>query len=376
MSEGQHLLVILVALYLSDCFFWLHHHSAVLVKSLRRGWEMRSVGRLLINQNGRAVFLNPLPLLAPAFQVEAASLICSPQGLLAWISQAAIASGRPPQRGTFIPWAEVKKVEAEDDYLCVNGARFVCCHSKGRAANLCDQVRHLLTLQVDQRAAAICNDLQQELDEAAVGERVAFATKSAASAQFFGRTLFLFMFVGAPLVSWHYGLLRTIVPLAALLFGCVVITTVMYCLGHRKLYPGRIGERVGHSLIMCFSWPMAVRASDAVTRHALEGFHPMAVARHLMRPEKFESYAQAFLRDLYHPLQFDHLEAAAQEAVRWQLALERVVIGDWLGDACNLSEPVLGECDKSYCPRCLTPYTLSEGDCASCPGVSLLRSSC
>ncbi len=141
---------------------------------------------------------------------------------------------------------------------------------------------------------------------------------------------------------------------ASLFFACRVLRPDdrkwrWLCLGRALVAPG-----------------FAMRAADALGMRSLEAFHPLAAASKFLAPEAFKDQARTLLLDLDFmaqvpprmPASLTGVEAGALEA--W-LKLEGL-------DPAQLRQPGPGgeAAGRSYCPRCLSRYLLTQGRCSDC----------
>ena len=124
----------------------------------------------------------------------------------------------------------------------------------------------------------------------------------------------------------------------------------------------------------------AIRAGDVLSRDLLTGFHPLAVALALCRPEEAQHIARAILLDVNHPMEprypsDDQTERQTIDAFHQvlQAAIYACVTAAG-GDPARWMEPPAREdlsC-QSYCPRCDRQYVITQGTCESCGGIPLV----
>lgn len=131
---------------------------------------------------------------------------------------------------------------------------------------------------------------------------------------------------------------------------------------HRRLYPDAKGTRWKATAQMALSPIDALHAPDALMSPAVDGLHPLTVARAVCTEDVFRDLAACLLREASHP--------PTPEADRLSAFLRKCAM-----DPKALLAP-LPRRDPSiaaYCPRCLQPFTKTEGDCPDCRGVALTR---
>jgi hypothetical protein len=155
---------------------------------------------------------------------------------------------------------------------------------------------------------------------------------------------------------------------------------VLFQKAHRHLYPKLEDERFTQFIIVLLSPANSIRALDLLSRQALDGFHPLALARKFFTGARFEAFASQCLRDLRHPAGGGGVatDPAARNAERWFRQLQLECLEKFL--ACrgtNASRLALAPQKPdpgclAYCPRCLSQFTVPNGVCEDCGGLSLV----
>lgn len=229
-----------------------------------------------------------------------------------------------------------------------------------------------------ERGATIDAALDRTLDADAARSRYGEVRAALPDVRLFQNLLFVFLFVGAPLLARFYPLariwLRGLIVLAVLHFG----TVLLLWRAHRRVYPAARAERWRHLAVLFLFPPASLRAADLVARPSLERFHPVAVAAALGREEDLRDVAGRVLRDAHHPrapvTPSDDERARETEAWfrgRFAAAVERRVRAEGIDP-----DELLGPAPRqdagahAWCPRCLTEYARVDGDCSDC-GVGL-----
>ncbi len=174
-------------------------------------------------------------------------------------------------------------------------------------------------------------------------------------------TLFTQLFLLVPLVF----LLKIPAPLPWLVLAGLanlVLVWVSLWRAHRRLHPDRKAERLTLLFFSVVSPVDAVHAGDALLRKALEGFHPLALARVLCTEQAYLACAQRQLRQARFPF-------SEEDWIR----LSRFVREEG-GDPEVLTGPPQSRGGtRTFCPRCAQQYVLETGVCADCRGISLVK---
>jgi hypothetical protein len=177
-------------------------------------------------------------------------------------------------------------------------------------------------------------------------------------------------------VSAH-GLIRFVIPVAAVMLLTASIVAVQYSRAHRTLYPLRKSDRVSNIVKMVLCPPVAIRAGDILSIEAMSRFHPVVLGNLLLGADASDFF-RTLIRDLQYPLRHDHADAQCLSIVAWFVTTERNAIADFLKTECSttfdalLIPPVWDGISTAYCPRCLCQFMVSAGECPDCPGVTML----
>jgi len=129
-------------------------------------------------------------------------------------------------------------------------------------------------------------------------------------------------------------------------------------------------QRLVHSLI---APGFALRGTEALSRDALRGFHPLAACAALMKREDFEEICRMALLD-----EMWRGEASPRLAETWLFGAmkgqerEAWLRANHLDLAELLAPPEANQKEtKAYCPRCRTQFVFEKGTCNDC-GISLI----
>jgi hypothetical protein len=168
-----------------------------------------------------------------------------------------------------------------------------------------------------------------------------------------GEGLWIYLFVGAPIVIATFGLARTWLVLVVILLLWLVAIVVMFRRAWRQLYAGKASAWKSDAVLMVLSPLGAIRAADKLTRAALAASNPLQAASLVAAPEEFCRLARLMYFDQAAPL------PAIKEDVDRILQKRRIRA---LFDAAPAPEPGM----TGFCPRCHTQVMRSSGNCPDC----------
>ncbi|MBN1867908.1 hypothetical protein JW916_11510 [Candidatus Sumerlaeota bacterium] len=378
MSDEQTLLLVLVLLYLSDCLVWVRRGAAALVT--HTGWgRFRIAGiEILSNHRGRAMALNPLSPLSTAFVCQGSPVSLSPDGACSHAAQGIDDLGPTGSEPVSVaPWKDAADTRTQSNDLLIGAERFARCSSRGLALSLARRISEIAGLPETEREEAIQGDLARALDSGRVAERIEETRNATRVLRPLCAVLFLFLFLVSPVAVWQHGFARAIVPLLVFGLPLHVAVLALFYRAHLRLHPAVREERWQHLVTMLLCPPMAARAADIVSRHALDLFHPIAVARALCDADDFAAFAKQLLLHLRYPLGAERLEPEARAVVEWSRETTVAAIETFLRDKeidpealCELRLPP-DAAYRAYCPRCHSGFLRDDGECPDCPGVRL-----
>jgi hypothetical protein len=434
MSDERLLLLVLAALYLSECSLWVGHGSVALRAAVGRRFGVVHPPAFPGNDRGGWVVLNPLPPLGSAFACHQWPVALTAAGVGPATGQSVNFSARPTPVGAdagggpgpadppAYRWEAVRGARADGDVVHLDltpggerpgggrpgderrsgGRPFVKLADAPAAARLADLVARLAAAPAARRPRMIDRVVRASFDVAAAAERAARVRRATVVLRGVCVLLFLLLFVAVPalvaLGLFSFLILR-LLPLAV---ACWWSAVALFYLAHRELAPADRAGRWKAVAVMLFAPTAAIRACDAAGKQALAGVDPVAAAAALCRPEAFATFARRALLDLHFPLAADVAPAAeprsagepqsadetlsatetlsADEAraaaaeFRATLAghVARVMAAKGVDPAAALSTPAAADpAHLSYCPRCRAEYVVPTGTCQDCGGLAL-----
>jgi len=186
-----------------------------------------------------------------------------------------------------------------------------------------------------------------------------------------------FLFIMLPVVGHVLGFRQNWVVILVELLLIHILLIVLAWRALSAVSPHRNKSDLMTKLIP--SPPMGPRALDNICLNALEGFHPLAVAKVLMPGEGFLKEAKRSLLHARHPIQLGETETKSATREQLEASSYAEQLADWLiaqaVDINLLVQPNFsGDAGVThFCPRCHEEYC-SPGpapECADCTGIEL-----
>lgn len=312
----------------------------------------------------------------------------APEGLTNWPSASA---GRPPplpERVVSLRWEEVERVEQHGGWIHINGGAFTRATSALTAGTLDRLARKLKPLPMDERAACLRHwhagrlsvvRLRRRLRSALGRSRGIVILNTFQAALVLVLTLYLLLDGPARIASRQSEALASLLP--AFFAGYLVLhiaAVFWFSRLHRRYFPRAAQERASLVFTALFVPPQALRLRQQLMGKLAEGYHPVAIALALGRPECVHEIAADTIRDVRHPRQPitlpDSAAALARSAttVIEPLLLDRLAADPTYPKLDALLAPPRRETSRTcaYCPRCGDQFTAPDARCGH--GVPLV----
>lgn len=380
MSDSQTFLLVLLALYLSECVSWIRRGGAVFRTCFGRRWGLALHSGVIANDRGDLHWHWPLPPLGTVHVLRAPPLALTPEGVLCGTTEVLPEQGRPRFTGQWIPWSEVKSAHAENKRLFVNGARFWDHDSAYAPLRWAKELPTLAARPPAEREAQIRRLLADAFDRTAFDAARSHSDEVIRPVRRWSLGLFALLFMVAPLVVWYFGLLPAFAFLLAALIALLVGTGRSFLRAHRTLYPEAGDERFRLGILIALAPFSAVRAPDVLARAAQERFHPLVGAFALLPREQAATLARRVWRDLKFPLvpEFPSAIPAAVAAARWFREQELAEVEGFLVregiQLAELARPLAPSEPENtqHCERCEAQFLPQATGCAECGGRRLV----
>ena len=423
MGDLESLLLVIAAIYLTECAVWVRRSSVAAQTGWGSQWRLRHPGVVWGNAHGAVVLANPLPPLGTVLLSHPFPVSLSPQAMLSFTAVCLDAGGRPPQAAHWLKYSEAQTISTEGKSVLVNGTDFVKASSPTAARRLAGLLRELKGLTERERAPAIRRALAATLNAKAArkrweefhggfgnpslsssrGNEAPISSENASHAgdqslltsaatifrirsqaqgprlRWLGNILFVYLFVISPALIWYFGFRLAGLWVVAGLLAQTFTIGWRFWRAHGGLYPGGSEERFVPFLTMLLAPPSAIRAHDLLARRLVENFHPLVVAEVFCPGAPLHRLARRVLLDLCFPLlpSAPSSEAAVVQPEEWFRGVlseecERAVERAGLKPSELTQPPARSEAThRSYCPRCDAQFVVEAGTCADCGGRAL-----
>jgi hypothetical protein len=186
--------------------------------------------------------------------------------------------------------------------------------------------------------------------------------------------LWAWLFLGLPAAAILTSLVVTWPYLAGGTFLLTAVCAILFGRAWRELDPLLGGAPLQHTATIALVPTTAIRAADLLARGLGEGVHPLAAALALLPRDGFTGYARRFHFDAIHrdPASTALPSPWFDESQRD--AIERFLSSNGAAPEQLLLAPVpTDEHSRTFCPRCHTQFTVTEGTCKDCGGITLAR---
>ena len=361
MNEVLSLFPVLFLVYVLQCFAAAPPGTVVfLLNASMRGRVLRHFWEIGQSQY-RVFLLNPFVPSSSAVYVCGFpfSFVTGPAGEVCGVAPASPLAGRSPACLTFDP---ARPFTSRSKQLLSGDSLVASLHSETQAFRLAAFLEKLQSGSPPKRRALIDRELQHMFDFKSLRERLEAFAQGTVHLDSLCLSLFLFLFLLAPVAIYKFGLRFLWPELLVILILFCLLTLWAFRRARRRLYPKERGGDFQHLFTIALSPFAAIRAIDHLAGDLLEDFHPVAVAFALLGEKDFLRFAERELRRA----KFIARDLILEKSITGFLSAQKF-------DPQRLLKPPIAEGGRSrtYCPACLTQYVLEEGTCFDCGEVPL-----
>src|SRR5689334_11157136 len=164
MGDLESLLLILAAIYVTECIVWVRRGSVAIHRIWGKAWRTWHPGTFLANARGATFLANPFPPFGNVLLTYQPAISLSQEAALSFTAACINPSWRPPQLGLLVKWGDIKSVGFEGKRVLVNGALFHKAPSIGEARRRAGLLRHLKAAPEKRRASLIREAIEASLD--------------------------------------------------------------------------------------------------------------------------------------------------------------------------------------------------------------------
>src|SRR5262245_15542754 len=113
MGDLESLLLILAAIYLTECVVWVRRGGVAIHRFWGKVWRVWHPGTLLANDRGAVFLANPLPPFGNVLLSHQSATSLSPEAALSFSAACINPNWRTPQPALLVKWSDVKTVGFE-----------------------------------------------------------------------------------------------------------------------------------------------------------------------------------------------------------------------------------------------------------------------
>jgi hypothetical protein len=360
LTELASLFLIVLLVYLLECFCWVSPHAHVFTLGLHGRSRRRHHGFAWNALDTAGVLANPFPPLTPLV------VVAWPQFELT-----ADAIHFPGNKGgpISIAWEKLQVTHSESRLVCNGQVAF-----KGSGLQVGQYLELLEQLQKarrGQREQIIQDWLRKTTSAQAASRRVKLFIGRSRWLRMIAIFQFVFLFLLVPLAFDRFGT-RVLWQVILLLIGISIAILLEFWTLHRKIFPHAHDKdgRFKSAVTIVLSPVAAIRGCDVLTRDLLAGYHPLAAAGALLAAEEYQRFAAEQLR----LCRFDDYLSKQYRAML-QTQVETTIRQQGIDPEELMRPPEIQIGCVVYCPRCLAQYTKERADCSDCghEGMSMFR---
>jgi len=380
MGDLESLLLVLAAIYLTECVVWVRRGSVAVASYWGRRWGFWHPGAVLGNSRGAVFFANPLPPFGAVVVGRQFPVSVSSKAIYSFTAPSINPGWRPSQVGQFVRYEDLRTVTFDGKKVFTNGALFCQTPSATSARQLAEWLHKLKSMPEAERSRSIRKTVAEALDSENVHTRWKSFRERSKLLHVLSIILFAYLFLAAPALLWFFGFRAAGIGVALGLLVQTFTIGSLFRRAHRTLYPDGAEDRFVPFLTMLLAPPTAIRARDLLGRHLMDNFHPLAVVQAFCPSAEFKALARHTLRDLHFPM-LPLSASAAEDAIQteeWFRCVvrdetEKALARAGLNRTELLAAPAVSEeVHRAYCPRCHAQFVATEAVCGDCGGRSLV----
>jgi hypothetical protein len=369
LSDTELILLVIAVIYLWECLLWLPA-EAVAFTSAFGSLKLALHPTFLRRIDSHAAILSIFPW--------SRSIVASQWPVP--VSRDGLCLLTGSKAGTFIPFGELKTVEADQRYLRINRTRTRCA-SVEVVLHFTNLLTTLRELPIDERDAALDEAVQSSCSPAGVVSRIEQVDRSVSALRLASLLLFIWVFIHGPILYYTTESQTGTLTRYLAVFGLFwLVGVALFAIAQRRLLNSPTTEQFSRMATLCVSPAGVMRAANIITSDAFSQFTPAAVAAAVMPATAFRSFISQRLRQLTHPSASDFPDASPEfKSARSsfnarQLTALSVMLKEQGIDIDELLCAPAPDFDaRTWCPRCLNQYTLESGDCPECLDVPLQK---
>lgn len=369
LSDTEMIFLVLGVIYFSECVLWLPDSASAFCSTFR---QTRSVWRpYVLGRDQGSYALLPLLPFTRLIVADESPIAVSPDGV-------AFLAGNA--EGEFIAFDDLSEIQSDQRKLTLNKATVTLATAES-SVHLSQTLRHLQSRPQDEREALIAAWLHQScsLDNARLRlERVDTETSLLRTVS---SLLWLWAFGYGPVLYYTVEANDTLLFRYLAVFACLWFPGVLlFWLAHRRLLRDSSHDRNNRLMTFLFSPASVMRVADSASRGAFAGLTPAALAAVSMKDSAFQEFVGGYVRSLCYTtgrspndssIEFSQTRESFNhqklDSVKALLSVKGINLDELL-------KPPRPHFDaRSWCPRCVGQFTLSEGNCPECVDVSLIR---
>lgn len=278
-------------------------------------------------------------------------------------------------QATQIRYSDIQSIHCDDEFLFLNGAKYVRCRSKGDAERCMEELDRLRSMPPARRVEEVRAFLNQAFQREVVDTRLEEFQHANRILGTLLTVLWLTCFVALPLTLATRRSDALLLPILAAIWLLAVCITAASMAAYGQIDSNKKRRFPWFTFKYAFYPVAALRASTDLSRRLFEPVHPVILSASVCAPEQHATVAAEMLnRYKYASLACKDSEATTVSTWFGDLVRELIqayVAGENLKPPDNLIPNRLDSTCLAYCPRCQSQYVRTAGMCSDCPGVAL-----
>jgi len=378
MSALIELYIAIVIIYLFECVA-LIGETTVLIYS---GWFRFKVSyrEAIYKWSNKLVkFLNPFLPHMDVFKADFPNFSISPEGISSYRANDLIDSNSDTNRRTHYNFSEIELVNTQDESLYINKNYFIKCNSILQAEYIKTFLTEFINDKNENYEQKINDHLTNMFNLEKLKEGMDKYNRNTFILSNITFIYWIFLFLILPVLLFSFGFYLIFEKIIIVLIALHMLTIVTLIFTQKSLYKNEKQSEFKSNLIKVALSPLAAcRSMTLISEEYLLRFHPIVIMKYLLPGNQFIVYGNKVIREYLYINQFNFLSESEKNINKWYREKMITQINEFIkGQGYNIEELLksiqsLSKNTLSYCPRCLTEYSIEKGNCSDCNGINLI----
>lgn len=378
MSVLIELYIVIVIIYLFECIILADETTALLYSSWF-SFKMSYKEGVYKWSNKFVKFLNPFIPQMDVFKADFPGYSISPIGICSIRVNELRAQDDLPTRKTFYKFDEINRISLEDNVILINGDLTIKCSSSYEAAQIKKLLNEVSSSQSENIEQIVIDHLEGSFELKLLTDKMNSYEKKSFILKNIVLVYWIFLFLILPVLLFNFGFYLVFEKILFILAALHILTIGSLVLTYRSVYGKVYSSDFKSSLIKIMLSPLAAcRSMNIISEEYLRQFHPIVIMQYLLPEGLFKLWGNKIIREYRYLNAYNGTSEVEAQILQWNRDKINAQIENFITEQNytpdDLLKPIISMSKNtlSYCPRCLTEYSIEAGQCSDCDGINLI----